>query len=140
MNFLFHNNYFAINMNQEVSPVFLWLPATTEDLTSMENAENSIISQIEANYQAFYKLYLENQGLRNELSTIKQANLQLSQENESLQNQRNELSLREKRRYSKRRTWLEKLYSCSFEDCEGRYSSKIALNNHLRKKHCQEVE
>lgn len=42
---------------------------------------------------------------------------------------------RNKRRYRKRRTWLDKKYRCNIKGCSNKYSSKIALNSHKRKKH-----
>jgi hypothetical protein len=41
-----------------------------------------------------------------------------------------------KRKYRKRRNSIErKIFKCHHQDCLSRYSSKIALNAHLRKKH-----
>jgi hypothetical protein len=40
-----------------------------------------------------------------------------------------------KRKYSKRRSWLEKKFKCPHSGCHGAYSSKIALNLHARKRH-----
>lgn len=42
-----------------------------------------------------------------------------------------------RRRYRQRRDWLEKKYACAFTACACKYSSKIALNCHMRKKHPQ---
>jgi hypothetical protein len=42
-----------------------------------------------------------------------------------------------KRKYTQRRSWLEKKYKCTHELCGNSYSSKIALNLHIRKRHNQ---
>jgi hypothetical protein len=42
-----------------------------------------------------------------------------------------------KRKYTQRRSWLEKKYKCAHELCGNTYSSKIALNLHIRKRHNQ---
>jgi hypothetical protein len=40
-----------------------------------------------------------------------------------------------KRKYRPRRTYLEKTFICKVHECNCKYSSRIALNSHLRKKH-----
>ena len=46
--------------------------------------------------------------------------------------------LRPKRRYTKRRSNLQKCFCCPVSTCNLSYSSKIALSNHLKKKHSKE--
>jgi hypothetical protein len=40
-----------------------------------------------------------------------------------------------KRKYNTRRANLDKKFKCHIENCPRKYSSRIALNSHLRKKH-----
>ncbi len=40
-----------------------------------------------------------------------------------------------KRKYNSRRTNLDKKFKCHIDNCPRKYSSRIALNSHLRKKH-----
>jgi hypothetical protein len=39
---------------------------------------------------------------------------------------------RTKRKYRKRRHWLEKKFRCNVKNCRKKYTSKIALNHHKR--------
>jgi hypothetical protein len=51
------------------------------------------------------------------------------------ENQNLQTLIKPKRNYSKRRTNLQKFFNCLVENCHQSYSSKIALINHLNKKH-----
>lgn len=95
--------------------------------------------------------YIENMALQvqqppEEQNALLQRNSVGSQETEQIQAEN--LQLREnisdqeskpKRKYRPRRSWLEKKYRCNAKGCRGKYSSKIALNSHKRKKHPKKV-
>lgn len=74
-----------------------------------------------------------NALLRERLATIKEKGRMMAEENRRLEEEKRAALPPQKRKYSKRRKDLQKDYACL--ECVGRYSSKIALNNHLRKKH-----
>ena len=61
---------------------------------------------------------------------LQKKKLKLERENRDLEN-----SLKPKRPYTKRRKNLEKSFKCDIEGCKKEYSSNIALNSHIRKKH-----
>jgi hypothetical protein len=46
-----------------------------------------------------------------------------------------ELKRYRKRRYSKKRLFIEPKYKCHSKECQKAYRSKTALKNHLKRKH-----
>lgn len=58
-------------------------------------------------------------------------------ENSDLKKKRASSKEVNKRKYTQRRSWLEKKHKCVHELCGNSYSSKIALNLHIRKRHNQ---
>ena len=76
-----------------------------------------------------------NKKLEKEYEELQKEKAKLEEENRTLKRQ-----LRPKRRYSKRRMNLLKDYRCPHSDCNREYSSSIALNSHLKKKHNEPAE
>jgi hypothetical protein len=50
-------------------------------------------------------------------------------------NEEAETEKRVKRKYNPRRANLDKKFICKINECHRKYSSRIALNSHLRRKH-----
>ena len=89
----------------------------------LEPSDNDIRSQVLFYFQ---NLTEKNKELETELEYFKKENTKLI---EKLKRNR------PKRKYSQRRTDLLKDFMCPFEGCSSKYSSRIALNLHLKKKH-----
>jgi hypothetical protein len=50
-----------------------------------------------------------------------------------------ELKRYRKRRYSKKRLFIEPKYQCTSKNCDKSYRSKTALKNHMKRKHGKNI-
>ena len=117
-----HNYFYAVeNPSVNFSSYFVphyqlsqgLAPSTEADTQLMEKEKEEKILEMQERLRELQKQISE-----------------LRQENGNLQSR-----LRPKRHYSKRRMNLEKRFICPNLSCPKAYSSKIALQSHLKKKH-----
>lgn len=111
---------------------YMFLPKEELTTYSLSSCQETFVSQIIAQNQFITE---QNKSLRQQILNLKNEVERLLRENDVNCSSVKESEQKKRRKYTKRREDLEKLYVCSAEDCGRRYSSKIALNLHKRKIH-----
>lgn len=93
-------------------------------------------SKVDSLALEFQKLEEEHRVLRLKLEGCQLENQSLNQENTRLKQELQQNAKPAKRKYRKRQTTNNmKVFLCNVDLCPRRYSSRIALNSHRRKKH-----